>query len=132
MDEAEAMLVDSENPAALLVVPELCNKNKEPGEVIAPISVINSPQFAKQVYTVEYLYAINKCRKMAEDNLDYVDRKTYNARLKSNLAKYGNLDEGTESRWEKIKRDHLARQPAIKQDIIDSIRRNPKIILGEC
>jgi hypothetical protein len=73
MDEAEAM-IDSENPAALLVVPELCNKNKEPEEVIEPISVINSPQFAKQVYTVEYLYAINKCRKMAEDNLDYVDR----------------------------------------------------------
>jgi hypothetical protein len=54
MDEAEAML-DSENPAALLVVPELCNKNKEPREVIEPISVINSPQFGKQVYTVEYL-----------------------------------------------------------------------------
>jgi hypothetical protein len=69
---------------------------------------------------VQYLYAVNKCRKIAEENLDYVDRKTYTQRLKSSLEEYGNLDEGTKTRWEKIKRDHLARQPAIKQHIIDS------------
>jgi hypothetical protein len=125
-DEAEAML-DSENPTSLLVVPELCNNNKDLEEVIEPTSVINSPELAKRVYTVQYLYAVNKCRKIAEENLDYVDRKTYTQRLKSALEEYGNLNEGTKTRWEKIKRDHLARQPAIKQHIIDSIRRNPKV-----
>jgi hypothetical protein len=122
MDEAEAAILDSENQASLLVVPKLCeNNNKGDEEVIEPTSVINSPELAKRVYTVEYLYAVNKCRKMAEDNLDYVDQKTYYEHLNSARAEYGNLDEGTKTRWEKIKRDHLVRQSAIKQDIIHCI-----------
>jgi hypothetical protein len=69
---------------------------------------------------VEYLYAVNKYRKIAEPNLDYFNWKTYTEHLQLALDEYGNLDEGTKTRWEKIKWDHLARQPAIKQDIIDS------------
>jgi hypothetical protein len=70
---------------------------------------------------------VNKCRKIAEANLDYVDRKTYTHHLKSALEENGNLSEGTKTRWEKIKRDHLAQQPAIKQHIIDSIQQKPKV-----
>ena len=67
------VVVDSDNQASLLVVPELCNNKKENDEVIEPAaSVINSPELTRRFYTVEYLYAVNKCRKMAEENLDYV------------------------------------------------------------
>jgi hypothetical protein len=65
---------------------------------------------------------------MAEDNLDYVDRKTHYKHLNSAQAEDGNLDEGTKTRWEKIKWDHLLRQSAMKQDIINSIWWNPKIL----
>ena len=60
-------------------------------------------------------------------------RKTYNERLKSARAEYGNLDDGTQTIiWEKKKGDYLGRQPLqlSKKLIVDSIRRNLKISLA--
>jgi hypothetical protein len=72
---------------------------------------------------VQYQYAVKICWKIVEENLDYVDRKTYTQHIKLALGEYGNLDEGTKTKWENIKRDHLARQPAINNILLTPFDR---------
>eukprot|EP00957_Ditylum_brightwellii_P196260 14953230-Ditylum_brightwellii.AAC.1 len=43
------------------------------------------------------------------------------------MAKYATLDDDTKARWELQRRLCLERQPRIKDDIIDILRKNPRI-----
>jgi hypothetical protein len=92
-----------------------------------PESVIDNYEIAEKKYTASYLYTIHKCRRTeAKKNLDSVDKKLYTEKFNAAFTEFESLDVGTKALWEGKERTHLLRQPAIKDQIIDAIRKNPK------
>jgi len=118
----EAGEANGDSGECIFIVPEdLADEEKEVK------SVIDDKALAEKTFTAEYLYALNMCRHLAEENLDTIDRKEYQQRFIMARLEFEHLDSGTKELWEGKRRAHLLRQPAIKESIIDAIRKNPKI-----
>lgn len=109
----------------LLVAPPMYDDDYDDDAKPSPRSVIDDEELAKKQYTAEYLYAVNKCRMQAKD-LEPVDRALYAARMEAAKTEFESLDDGTKAIWEGKRREHLERQPAIKDQICNAIRKNPK------
>jgi hypothetical protein len=107
----------------LLLAPPPLTADDESNSV--PETVIDNYEIAEKKYMASYLYAIHKCR-MEAKNLDSVDKKLYTERFNAAFTKFDSLDVGTKALWEGKRRVHLFQQPAIKNQIIDTIRKNPK------
>ena len=110
----------------LLVAPAVEIVDKESKDTTEVKSVIDDYDLAEKKYTACYLFAVNECRQAAKDNLDSVSRVEYLERFNTAKKKYETLDDGKKAMWEAKRREHLLRQPAIKNQIIESIKRNPR------
>jgi hypothetical protein len=108
----------------LFVAPEPSSELDADGTPVK--SVIDNYELAEKKYTAAYLYAVNKCRAQAKKDTDSVDKALYTERLNAAKREYESLDDGKKALWEGKRREHLLRQPAIKDQIIDAIRKNPK------
>jgi hypothetical protein len=58
----------------LLIIVSLLHEQEQS----ATISVINDLELAERVFTTIYMYAVKECCRHAKDNLEYVDRESYN------------------------------------------------------
>ena len=91
-----------------------------------PKSTIDDYNTAAQYFTAKRLYAINKCRARKEDCFDSVSKEADNEMLLMYLTKYDALDEDSKQLWELKRREHLARQPYIQNDIVAALSGNPQ------
>ena len=80
---------------------------------------------AEKFFSSKYLYAMNECRNAAKEK--DVTRPERCSMVKEAFEEYDNLPASVKKVWEMKKRQHLERQPLIKDDIIHIIRSNPKI-----
>jgi hypothetical protein len=76
-------------------------------------SVIEYYDLAKQVFTSSRLHAVNGCCRIAQDNLDAVDRKEHNNCFKLAKEWHKMLDADTKATWDGRRRAHLHRQSMI-------------------
>jgi len=92
-------------------------------------SIITDYKLAEEKYTASYLYAIHECREFTKDKqLRKVNNTKLDTgkRLKEAIARYDTLDEDVKAQWEMKRRIHLERQPRIKHDILNAMRKNPR------
>jgi hypothetical protein len=87
--------------------------------------VIDDYATAEKFFSSKYLYAMNECRNAAKEK--DVTRPERCSMVKEAFEEYNNLPASVKKVWEMKKRQHLERQPLIKDDIIHIIRSNPKI-----
>ena len=90
-------------------------------------TVIDNDDLAKKRLTAEYLYALNKLRKQASTNLEGIDRGTYHARVKAARNEYSTFNQKQTQTWEAYRREHLRKQPIIKEALLDALRNNNSI-----
>ena len=74
----------------------------------------------------EFLYAINRCRQQAIDDPSSITTKEYWERHDVARAKYRKTDDETKTLWSLRSRQHLHRQPNIKDLIMAALDVNPK------
>ena len=90
-------------------------------------TVIDNEELAKKRFTAEYLYAINKLRKQASMNLEGIDRATYQARMKAARNEYKSFNLEQTQTWEAYRREHIRKQPIIKEALLQALRNNNSI-----
>ena len=95
----------------------------EGGQV--PGSVIDSYTLAEKFYTAETLFCYNECKLQSAKDLSAVTRKLRSERMAKAKCDFAQLDSGKKAIWEARQRAHLLRQPAIRYQIIGSLRKNP-------
>jgi hypothetical protein len=120
MAEAENKVFGGSTSSGLFVVPESLQDNGN-----KPKSVIDDAEMAERLYTAEYLYSINECRVLLQDN-EPISRAEHAQRVSCARKKYNTLDDATKERWEMKRREQLLRQPNIKNEIIAAVIKNPK------
>ena len=86
------------------------------------VSVIDDLQYAMVKYTAKYLFILNECKQMAEDDLRYVTRDEFLARRKIAADKFKNMTEDHVALWEMRRRSHLEQQPSIARRIVKCLR----------
>ena len=64
------------------------------------VSVIDDQQFAMIKYTAKYLFILNECKQMVEDNLRYVTRDEFLALRKIAADKFKTMTEDYVALWE--------------------------------
>ena len=106
---------------SLLVDPKSEYCDEEPAA-----SVIDDYSLAEKTYTVDHLYALNECRRLAAEDLKSISKKAYRKRYNTARRSYDKLPNETKALWEMKLREHLLRQGRIIIDITDAIRKNPR------
>ena len=72
------------------------------------------------------LYAINKCREAKEDCYDSASKEADNELLKTYLTEHDTISDDDKQLWELKRREHLARQPYIQNNIVAALSSNPQ------
>ena len=93
---------------------------------VRPKSTIDNYKTAEQYFTAKRLYAINKCREAKEDCCDSVSKEADNELLKTYLTEYDTISDDDKQLWELKRREHLARQPYMQNDIVAALSSNPQ------
>jgi hypothetical protein len=124
LQKKEAVLGVQNGSCPLFVVPDLLDSSDEQGGKSK--SVIDDYALADRLYTTKYLITIHECRRLAQEDLNSVDRETYSNRFSAASERFNTPDEGNKQRWEMERRRHLHRQNSIREEIIDAIKKNPK------
>ena len=86
-------------------------------------NVIDDIEWAKHIFTAKSLYASNKVRSQAAD-LEAVDGKLYHTRMKAARDEYDAFSKEEQVVWEQRRREHLRKQPTIKDTILRELRNN--------
>jgi hypothetical protein len=90
-------------------------------------SVIEDKAFARSIFNMRHLYALNYCRKkQSEDNL-YGTITLHRKNYSEGVAMFDTLSPDNLAVWEMEARSHDNLQPMIKHVICDYLRKNPKI-----
>ena len=89
-------------------------------------SVIDDLEAAKRHFTAARLYAIDKYRDVKQKSYDAIEKEESNEMIAMYLAEYETLDDDTKRFWDLERRNHLARQPYIKHEIVRSMSNNPQ------
>ena len=85
-------------------------------------SAIDNFNLAKKVFTPKHLYVTSQMREQTQN--ESIIRESYST-LKATLsAEFDQLDAGNKAIWAECSRSHLAKQPFIKDKIIDLLQAN--------
>jgi hypothetical protein len=102
----------------------------------AYVSVIDTMDLAKRMYTPARMYAIHTLCLQTESGGKF-EKKTYEegekgrpsyntSRLSYVMNDYESLCQDDKLFWETKSREQLAHQPVVRQEIIDDMRKDPK------
>lgn len=92
------------------------------------LSVIESKEEAEKIYTTEFLFINHNLRKFSDSCEGGICTREDLSRERARAKKaFQNLSSLEISVWESRKREHLARQPEIKTQIIFSLQQNDAI-----
>ena len=85
-------------------------------------SIIDNFNLAKKVFTPKHLYVTSQMREQTQN--ESIIKESYST-LKATLsAEFDQLDAGNKAIWAECSRSHLAKQPFIKDKIIDLLQAN--------
>jgi hypothetical protein len=96
LQKREVVLGVQNGSCPLFVVPDLLDSSdKQRGK---SKSVIDDYALADRLYTTKDLFTIHECRRLAQEDLDSVDRETYSNRVSAASERFNTLDEGNKQR----------------------------------
>ena len=110
-----------------LVAPAMAERwhDDDNDEKSSSVTVIDSYKYADATYTDKYLYGVNACRKVCyKDEMSVEERASL---LKARFDQYKNIHEDENAKWEFLRRSHLIQKQNIKHELIEMVRKNPKV-----